>query len=89
MHFWNPQVRDTAIIFTTADKTEAMLAAEIDACAEEDRALLVAEEAGQDRCGHLVYVSQGTGLCAFGGTYHRVGAGGSEARRGPRTDERP
>ncbi|MFX0545614.1 GNAT family N-acetyltransferase [Roseovarius sp. S1116L3] len=47
MDFWNPQIRDTAITFTTVEKTGAMLAAEIDACAEEGRAFLVAEEAGQ------------------------------------------
>ncbi|MEI4260393.1 GNAT family N-acetyltransferase [Roseovarius sp. D0-M9] len=46
MAFWNPQIRETAMTFTTIEKTEAMLAAEIAACAEEGRAFLVAETGG-------------------------------------------
>ncbi len=46
MAFWNPQIRETAMTFTTIEKTEVMLAAEIAACAEEGRAFLVAETGG-------------------------------------------
>ncbi|MFD0857690.1 GNAT family N-acetyltransferase [Roseovarius aquimarinus] len=46
MAFWNPQIRETSMTFTTVEKTEAMLAADMAACAEEGRAFLVAEEAG-------------------------------------------
>jgi phosphinothricin acetyltransferase len=43
MDFWNPQIRSTAMTFTTIEKTEAMLALEIAACAQECRAFLVIE----------------------------------------------
>lgn len=45
--FWNPQIRESAITFTTIEKTEAMLQAELEACASEGRAFLVAEAEGQ------------------------------------------
>ena len=45
--FWNPQIRDTAITFTTELKTEAGLLADISACATEGRAFLVAEREGR------------------------------------------
>lgn len=47
MAFWNPQIAGTAITFTTVQKTDTALSAEIDACAAEGRAFLVAEEAGE------------------------------------------
>lgn len=47
MAIWNPQIRDTAITFTTVEKTHAALAAEINACRAEARAFLVAEAGGQ------------------------------------------
>ncbi|MEB8385902.1 GNAT family N-acetyltransferase [Rhodobacteraceae bacterium KMM 6894] len=45
--FWNPQIRDTAITFTTEQKTDAGLRADITTCAAEGRAFLVAERAGR------------------------------------------
>jgi phosphinothricin acetyltransferase len=44
---WNPVIRDTAITFTTAEKTEAGLRADIATRAAEGKAFLVAEEAGR------------------------------------------
>ncbi|MCZ4351080.1 GNAT family N-acetyltransferase [Roseovarius aestuarii] len=43
--FWNPQIRDTAITFTTLLKTEAGLCEDMRACAAENRAFLVVERA--------------------------------------------
>lgn len=44
--FWNPQIRDTLITFTTLEKTEADLIAMIAGKAAEGYAFFVAEEAG-------------------------------------------
>ncbi|WP_324751622.1 GNAT family N-acetyltransferase [Roseovarius sp. Pro17] len=46
MTLWNQQIRETAITFTTEEKTEEGLTAEIAACAREGRAFLVVEEGG-------------------------------------------
>lgn len=43
---WNPVIRDTAITFTTLEKTPEGLAAAFAASAAEDRAFLLAEEGG-------------------------------------------
>ena len=46
MAFWNPQIRGTAITFTTVEKTDASLTDELATCAAEGRAFLVAEAEG-------------------------------------------
>jgi len=54
MAFWNPQIRDTAITFSTVQKTEAGLSEEIAACEAEGRAFLLAETQG-DAIGLATY----------------------------------
>lgn len=46
VEFWNPQIRDTAITFTTTEKTPQMLSRDIVTRPAEGKAFLVAEEAG-------------------------------------------
>lgn len=46
---WNPIIRDTAITFTTSERTEADLAAQLSLLAAENRPALVLEEAGEVR----------------------------------------
>ncbi|MEO3415605.1 N-acetyltransferase family protein [Roseovarius sp. CAU 1744] len=52
--YWNPQIRDTAITFTTVEKDATGLARTIETCLSEGRAYLVAADE-DDILGHATY----------------------------------
>lgn len=52
--YWNPQIRDTAITFTTVEKTPELLSEDIERHGREGRAFLIAEDA-DGLVGHASY----------------------------------